>query len=98
MRIVRALDALRDFYESQSKQDLAVAKRRLIECRQNSMVADAANDLLRFMQKGIVVTDINLGNWGIMPRRPKALTLIDPGHVVYLTAKAKSIASDIPSL
>jgi len=97
-RVRDLIDALRDFHAERSKKTLQQARIMLQGCAQNGLLADAAEDLLALMNKGIVVTDVHLGNWGVVPRRPKVLTLIDPGMVVYLTGKARTLATGIPLL
>ncbi len=97
-RIAHTLDYLREVYAQGTNRALLEAKRALQDCKQNGMILETAEDLLHLLGKGIVVTDINLSNWGVVRRRPKVLTLIDPGMVVFLTPKAKAVATGIPLL
>lgn len=93
--IYDGLDALRS--DGEGIEYLAAAEVALRSWN-TTMLADTADDLLNLMGAGIVVTDVHLGNWGIVPRRPKLLTLIDPGMVRFVTPEAKELASGIPLL
>ena len=102
-RIASSLDVLRgdagQGYGYRNDKDwIAAAKASLLDWDRNPLLADTADDMLTLMEKGLVVTDINLSNWGLVPRRGSKLTLIDPGMVQFKTNNAKEAARDIPHL
>lgn len=64
----------------------------------NPLLAETGEDLRRLAAYGILVTDTHLGNWGIIPRRPTRLTLIDPGLVRFMTPEARDAIGSYPRL
>jgi len=55
----------------------------------------AGAELRALSDDGILVTDVNLNNWGILPRAPDQLTMVDPGLVRYSEA-AKALSRQHP--
>jgi hypothetical protein len=102
-RIIQGLDRLRGDDEAgrqfRTVKDWQRGSRAGVAAwRNNPLLIDTADDLMDLMDRGVYVVDVHLGNWGIVPRRPKLLTLIDPGQVQFTTNRAKDAAMDIPLL
>ena len=81
VRVQQALDLLRGDFE----QDAAQAYQFYLK---NPMLESTGLDLLEILAAtGVIVTDIHLNNWGIVPRRPRKATLLDPGEVHFTDSR-----------
>lgn len=93
IRILKALDGVRTAADKVGGHVLAgVAELAYADMLLNPLLAESGADLVKLAQIGIVVTDIHLGNWGVVPRRANRLTLIDPGQVVFASETAEAAA------
>jgi hypothetical protein len=92
-RVIDALYVIRSTDTSTSEYKAAVAN-----LLKNPFLAETGEDLLELASEGVLVTDLNLNNWGVIPRRSNRMTLIDPGLVRYLTPAAKRLRAGIPWL
>lgn len=55
----------------------------------------AGAELRALAVDGVLVTDVHLGNWGIVARAPDQLTMVDPGMVRF-TGAAKTLLKQHP--
>lgn len=91
--IIDTLDVVRS--SSRSFAERAEALHKLVAAK---LTRTAGVELEALAQDGILVADVHLGNWGIVPRAPDRLTLIDAGMVVYNTAGRFQVSKYPPEL
>jgi hypothetical protein len=85
--IIDTIDAVR------GTRSTTVRKAALHKLVAAKLTRVAGVELEALAEDGFLVTDVHLGNWGIVPRAPDRLTLMDPGLVRFTTAKAERLVA-----
>jgi hypothetical protein len=97
-RVRDTLDRMRDYANDPTEGADEAVDAALVGMAKNPMLMRTAADLAALKAMDVYVTDLNLNNWGVIPRRSRAYTLIDPGGVIYENDTVLRLAEDIPLL